>query len=178
MKKVLTSTSISISKNKDFKNFLVKNELDEKFKSFTTLTEHQKEIFIPLVKQIDNIIKTDMVWDNIISLSGSAGVGKTFITSKIIELMGMLDYSITLTAPTHKAVKVASDMMSKEGVESISTSIQSFLNLKQEKCYYTGKVKFTPDRKKEITKTDILIVDESSMVGADIYEYITQAREM
>jgi exodeoxyribonuclease V len=153
-------------------------ELDTKFKSFSKLTKHQKDIFIPLALEIENVIKNNMVSDNIISLSGSAGVGKTFVTSKIIELFNILNYNITITAPTHKAVNVLSDMLKKDNLENISIrTIQSFLNLRQQKSFDTGSINFVPEYKNDILKTDLLIIDESSMVGNKLYEYIIQAIE-
>jgi exodeoxyribonuclease-5 len=177
MIKIMSKNEVA-KQEQEFKDFLVSSKVSDKFKSIGELTDHQKSIFIPLVLQIDNIIKTGMNWDNIVSLSGPAGVGKTFVTSKIIELFDILDYSITITAPTHKAVRVISNMLEKSNLSAVSTkTIQSFLNLKQEKCYDTGKTKFIPDRKKDVESTDILIVDESSMVGKDLYQYIIQAIE-
>jgi len=171
---------LQINNTKDFNKFLITEKLNDKFNSFKTLSEHQKEIFIPLVLKLDNIIKASMSWDNIITLSGSAGVGKTFVTSKIIELFTLMKYNITITAPTHKALSVISKTLNELDIskEKINTkTIHSYLNLKQQKDYNTGKTSFVPDKKKEILNTDLLIVDESSMVGESIYEYIIQAIE-
>ncbi len=59
--------------------------MSKKYDISSSLTAHQKEIFEKIVYQVDDIIKTNMMWDNILSLSGAAGTGKTFLTAKIVK---------------------------------------------------------------------------------------------
>ena len=58
---------------------------DVAFDRLTTMGNNGmlQNVFIPLVLQLDNIIKTGMAWDNIITLSGSAGVGKHLLLQKL-----------------------------------------------------------------------------------------------
>ena len=91
-----------------------------------------------------------------------------------------MKYDITITAPTHKALSVIRTLLYSLDIsldQINSKTIHSYLNLKQQKDFNTGKTSFVPDKKKEILNTDLLIVDESSMVGEEIYEYIMQAIE-
>jgi len=143
-----------------------------------TLSQHQSEIFNKITAQLEDIVKTGMVWDNMLALSGAAGTGKTYLTTAIVEALRK-DYHITITAPTHKALKVIAFNMFSNGITNISTkTIHSFLNIKLFTDYDKGIQKFVPDKSKaDLTKTDILIVDESSMISDDMYGFIVDAIE-
>jgi DNA replication protein DnaC len=65
----------------------------------------QNQAFEAICLKLENIIKTDMMWDNEISLSGAAGTGKTYLTTKLVKKL-ISSYHITITAPTHKALQV------------------------------------------------------------------------
>ena len=143
-----------------------------------TLTPHQSEIFEKITAQLEDIVETGMVWDNVVALSGAAGTGKTYLTTAIVEHLHQ-NYHITITAPTHKALRVIAFNMYNNGITNISTkTIHSFLNIKLFTDYDKGIQKFVPEKtKKDIDKTDILIVDESSMVSDDLYGFIMDAIE-
>lgn len=141
----------------------------------------QNEAFENISKKLTDIVETNMVWDNMVSLSGAAGTGKTYLTTKLIARLKK-DYHITITAPTHKALKVLRTNMMLENIESVDTkTLQSFLNLKLVTNFDNGEQKFIPQKvsskDKDTTKTDILIVDESSMVSQSLYEFIHDAIE-
>ncbi|WP_121628753.1 ATP-dependent DNA helicase [Poseidonibacter antarcticus] len=139
----------------------------------------QNKAFEQIAKKIDTIIKTNMVWENEVSLSGAAGTGKTYLTTKLVKKLDEF-FHITITAPTHKALQVLRANLLTEGIENVDTkTIQSFLNIKLVTDYDKGIQKFEPikSKDKDDTKTDLLIVDESSMVSSDIYAYIIQAIE-
>jgi ATP-dependent exoDNAse (exonuclease V) alpha subunit len=143
-----------------------------------SLTPHQQEIFDKITAQLEDIVETGMVWDNMVALSGAAGTGKTYLTTAIVEHLHQ-KYHITITAPTHKALRVIAFTMYHNGITSISTkTIHSFLNIKLFTDYDKGIQKFVPEKtKKDVDKTDILIVDESSMVSDDLYGFIMDAIE-
>ncbi len=143
-----------------------------------SLTPHQLELFKSITSQLEEIVETGMVWDNMVALSGAAGTGKTYLTTAIVEYLHS-KYHITITAPTHKALKVIAFHMYSNGITNISTkTIHSFLNIKLFTDYDKGIQKFVPDKeKKDTDKTDILIVDESSMVSDDLYGFIVDAIE-
>ena len=139
----------------------------------------QNQAFEEISKKLEDIIKTDMVWQNEVSLSGAAGTGKTYLTTKLVKKLKE-QFHITITAPTHKALQVLRVNLLAHEVENVDTkTIQSFLNIKLVTDFDKGIQKFEPikSKDKDDTKTDILIVDESSMVSSDIYEYIVKAIE-
>ena len=141
----------------------------------------QNQAFENIKNKLEDIVKTDMLWDNIISLSGAAGTGKTYLTSKLIEQLKN-DYHITITAPTHKALQVLrKNLISTDGKKVETKTLQSFLNIRLVTNYDNGKQKFEPlkisSKDQDKTKTDILIIDESSMVSSDLFSYIINSIE-
>lgn len=145
----------------------------------TKNTTSQNQAFEDITKKLNDIIKTNMVWDNEISLSGAAGTGKTYLTTKLVKKLNS-NFHITITAPTHKALQVLRQNLLAEEIQDVDTkTIQSFLNLRLVTDFDKGIQKFEPlkSKEKDLTKTDILIVDESSMVSHDLYEYILKAIE-
>lgn len=166
--------------NQDIKSILVKNfdNLPEKcnLNDFDLLTTHQREVFVKLSMDIYNALKINMQWDNLFCLSGSAGVGKTFVTSKLVKLFKLLNYSTTITAPTHKALYVIDKMLKSNNINGVhSCTIHSFLNMKPVKDFDTGSSKFIPDKTKQPNTADILIVDECSMIDKNLFDYIMEA---
>lgn len=139
----------------------------------------QNKAFEAISSKIDNIVKTDMVWDNIVSLSGAAGTGKTYLTTKLVERLEEI-YHMTITALTHKALQVLRKNLLNENISDVETkTLQSFLNIRLVTNYDNGSQKFEPikSKMKDNSKTDILIIDESSMVSQSLYEYIMLAIE-
>jgi ATP-dependent exoDNAse (exonuclease V) alpha subunit len=140
------------------------------------LTNEQKDVFNNVVSNIKDIISINMPWDNMIAIKGSAGVGKTFTTAMIIKELVKLKYKITLTTPTHKSLQVANKMIIENGITKVEAkTIHSFLSLKLQTNFNTGVQKFVPEYKNsDKTKTDILIVDESSMISLELFEHIQE----
>ncbi len=157
-----------------------------------TLTTHQQEIFNSLVTDIEtkvsSILKSTNIEDYLLSLTGAAGTGKTYLTAQLAQYFigkqkelassNNQDYSFVITAPTHKAVGVLADNLRKNNIEASCKTIHSFLGIKPFIDYTTGEEKFTVDKtKKSKDCTSILMLDESSMVGSELYEYILEAIE-
>jgi len=159
-------------KNKSYYITMKKSTIKE------SLTPHQLNFFKTITAQLEDIVETGMVWDNIVALSGAAGTGKTYLTTAIVEYLHT-KYRVTITAPTHKALKVLAFNMYNNDIKNISSkTIHSFLNIKLFTDYDKGIQKFVPDKeKKDTEKTDILVVDESSMVSDDLYGFIMDAIE-
>lgn len=140
------------------------------------LTEHQQEIFNNIIQDIETIISQGGQWDNVVSLIGAAGVGKTFSTVQIIKKMIENNRKVMFTTPTHKALKVAKDMMKKEDIQIDCSTIHSFLNLKLKPNYDNGLQELIAEEfSKNKKRCDVLIVDESSMVSAELFSHIEQA---
>lgn len=156
------------------------------------LTEHQNEIYERIVDDISNnlftVLKNNNIENRLLSLMGAAGTGKSFltvqITKEVIRRMLELDYysndPLCITAPTNKAVKVLRDMLSYHDVEEVDCrTLQSFLNIKPVSNYETGEEKYMAINNQQVlARASLLIVDESSMVSKELYEFILDAVKM
>jgi exodeoxyribonuclease-5 len=138
------------------------------------LTLHQFELYDKIMRDIVRIVKEGGQWDNVVSILGAAGCGKTFISTKIIKAMKKLGVQVQLTTPTHKALKVAKDMLKEEQINNIeSSTIHSFLNLKLKPNFDSGLQELIAEEfNKKTKKTELLIVDESSMISKELFEHI------
>ena len=153
----------------------------------STLTSHQQEVFNNIINDITsnvkNILKSNDIYDYLLSLSGPAGTGKTYLTTQIvkyfIENTDILDDGgLCVTAPTHKAVGVLSSILRENKIQASCRTIHSFLGIKPYVDYKTGEEKFTIDKTvKHPPRATLLIVDESSMISSNLYEYIIEAIE-
>jgi hypothetical protein len=132
-----------------------------------------------LTKDQNRILKEAIFYllsEKRVIISGSAGVGKTFMVNELIkQLPENLAYRILCTAPTNKAVAVLSSKIDKAGNISMSTT-HSGLELKMHINYRTGERSFIIDPRKEkdsqLKTVSLLIIDEASMVSTLILEYI------
>jgi len=152
-------------------------------------TPHQKMIFNSITSMIEDkvlsVLRSTNIEDYLISLTGAAGTGKTFLTTQIAQYLSKKlkdtekdEYLFIITAPTHKAVGVIASILSENNIQASCRTIHSFLGIKPFIDYETGEEKFAIDKtKKSKDSTSILIVDESSMISADLYEYILEAIE-
>jgi len=156
------------------------------------LTPDQQTVFNTITSLIDervaNFLQSYNIQDYMISLTGAAGTGKTFLTVQIIKHLikkysdtehgGSFQQNFVVTAPTHKAVSVIAQMLQQQVIQVNCKTIHSFLGIKPFIDYDKGTETFKVDKtKKEKEKTTILIVDESSMIGEELFEYIQEAIE-
>jgi hypothetical protein len=158
-----------------------KNEIN----SFELLTPSQKKIFKNITKLVEekvtSVLKSTNIQDYMLSLKGPAGTGKTFLTAqlaKYFKLKKDSEFDFVLTSPTHKATGVAAQMLRENKINASCRTIHSFLGIKPFRDYEKGIETFKIDKtKKEKDSTSILFVDESSMIGAELFEYIVEAIE-
>jgi len=111
-----------------------------------------------------------------IVLQGSAGTGKTYLVDELITSLksGAL-YSwgvIYVCAPTGKALNVVRQKITPRSYVEFRT-IHSGLKLKQKKNYHTGEITFELDKyvnpkDPPLKNAQIVILDESSMVGSNL----------
>jgi len=154
----------------------------------SALTPHQQEAFEAIVNSIKHNLfsfySNGNIEDHILSLSGAAGTGKSFLTTEIVKSLtrelSEIDYfhneGICITAPTHKAVNVLRNMLKNQGIDAECRTIQSFLNVRLIYNYNTGEERFVAIRNtKNPPKASLLIIDESSMISSQLFEYITEA---
>ncbi|MBU1658900.1 AAA family ATPase [bacterium] len=144
------------------------------------LTNHQATVYKALNSKIESILESKIlmsynVSDYMLSLMGAAGTGKTYLTTEIVKFLKNSKIDFTITAPTHKAVNVLARSLEKNNVEAPCKTIHSFLGIKPFKDYDTGIEKFVIDKAtKQDQRTTVLIVDESSMIGDELYGYIAE----
>ena len=151
----------------------------------STLTSSQKIIFDQITALIDarvtSVLQSYNIEDYMISLTGAAGTGKTFLTTQIAKYLkkkSSQEYRFTVTAPTHKAVSVIAQMLRENKITASCKTIHSFLGIKPFIDYEKGIETFKIDKTQKVKEeTSILIVDESSMIGSELFSYIQEAIE-
>ncbi|MFA7127586.1 MAG: AAA family ATPase [Sphaerochaeta sp.] len=142
----------------------------------STFTNDQRNAF-NVIKSIIDKQANNEPYDKIISIEGGAGVGKTWLTSQIIDIFHK-EIQITFTAPTHEALGVAKNMLKEIDVDISTKTIHSFLNLKLDYGLdgddeITGKAKLVPNKyKQDAEYTNLLLIDESSMNSEEMYKNI------
>ena len=102
-------------------------------------------------------------------ISGVAGSGKTHIISEISEISRQVGLQVTLAAPTGKAAR---RMEETSGLEA--KTIHRLLKWNGNKFDNKLGNKFAVNRQKPL-KTDVLIVDEFSMVDVDLAWHLFEA---
>lgn len=138
-----------------------------------TLTPHQSIVFNNILSDIDSF--NDFGQCFIGSLVGPAGCGKTVLTTMLIQEFYKTHY-VTCATPTHKSLSVLDKMLKNSKIFNSklnSRTIHSYLGLKIE--YEEDKIKLAMDalqNNKFIDKTEILIIDESSMVSQELYDFL------
>ena len=154
------------------KDNIIQHQVDHIVETFN-FTNEQFDIFNKLDYDIKETIYNNKA--SIRLLSGAAGTGKTYLLSHLIEYLS-LSYSVTVTAPTHKALSVIEQSFLDIKKSSIKfKTIHSFLNIKLIRDFTTGIESFKVDNYKSIVNTDILVIDESSMIGEELFRYIKDA---
>jgi len=156
----------------------------------TTLTQTQTTVFNKVIAQIKYNLQTSFGMGSIasrfVSLSGAAGVGKSFLVAQItrqlvVELNNVAyqnsgDNNICITAPTHRAVQVVAEMVKEQQIEIECKTLHSFLGLLQIYDNDTGEERYILNRKiVNPPRATILIVDESSMVSKSLFNFILEA---
>ena len=131
---------------------------------FTMALTPSQEAALEAVRQFKNSPDISM------TIAGEAGTGKTFLANIIIHEI-FRKISVTVTAPTHRAVSVISN---KTGIRG--STIHSLLGLRPNMMLETFDIKnvqFTNDNNEEKIKNyKYIIIDESSMLGHDISKFI------
>ena len=146
------------------------------------LSEDQKNIYTSLLEHLEEVRNGDIFGEHsFLSLAGSAGTGKTFLISFLVEHLLKNNWKIAIVAPTHQAVKVVRNMIGISHKNLKFASLHAFLGLKPGEINpETGERKFkreTNKKKKSAIsseKFDLVINDESSMVSHELFSFIKQ----
>ena len=101
-------------------------------------------------------------------LRGYAGTGKTFLVSRLVEQLVEEDCTVTVCAPTHKAVQVLSEELGDAPVEM--QTLHSFLGLRLSPTE-DGEYELVHDEGCDFTE-GVVIVDEASMIGREEWQHI------
>jgi hypothetical protein len=103
------------------------------------------------------------------TLAGYAGTGKTTIIKKVLD---NYHYGVVVSAPTHKAKKVAMNTTGKEG-----QTLHSLLGLRPDvdlDNFNPNDPKFNPIAIPRITDYNLVIIDEASMINQELYDLILE----
>jgi hypothetical protein len=149
------------------------------------LTQHQDMVYEEVITKVQSnlfsLTPSSRIEERMISLVGAAGTGKSFLTSVIVKqvldnfnrLRYFNENRIVVTAPTHKAVSIIKEMLKNNGISDVNcTTIQSFLKIQNYQDTNTGAEGFAKMFTLENNKAELLIVDESSMVSKQMFNYI------
>ena len=161
-----------------------KSQIPQKIQelSYELLTPHQLEIFERITTTVEDkvksVLKSNNLEDYIISLKGPAGTGKTFLTAQLAKYFKSKkeqEFDFVITSPTHKATGVVAQMLKEHKIDAKCRTIHSFLGIKPFRDYEKGIESFKVDKtKKQKDSTSILFVDESSMIGSELFKYIIE----
>lgn len=140
----------------------------EKLDSTICLTEHQQQAY----DQLHAFLCGDTSYAMGV-LSGYAGTGKTTLVEQLVSVLAE-DNRIVVAAPTHKAVKVLREKLAYEGRVEFST-LHSLLGLRL-KERRDGTMECVPEGKPSIHEYDLVIIDECSMIGRDLFATVASGK--
>lgn len=100
-------------------------------------------------------------------LRGFAGTGKTFLMKMLLEKAAK---SFKFTAPTNKAAKVLSQMLGTD-----ASTIHSLLGLRMVPDEEGMRLEY-PRTMPHISRSTVVVIDEASMVGRELHDFVDRAR--
>jgi exodeoxyribonuclease V len=104
-------------------------------------------------------------------LTGHAGSGKTYLMQRLTKSMLAKKRRIVLSAPTHKAVAVLARKLAEANIKDVTCrTIHSVLSLTPKPR--TDRLVFERDRNADPVTTDVVVVDECSMVDLELLRHI------
>ena len=104
-------------------------------------------------------------------LEGSAGTGKTTCVQTLLRETP--DKVFALSAPTNKATKVLREVSEREGITAECRTIYSLLGLRISKD--SEFVQIEPLGDSAVMDYDVVVIDESSMVNAKLFDFVCDA---
>lgn len=153
-----------------FDEFMDEDHLD--YIDESILMDDQKKVMDDIITAMENGAKK-------IILSGSAGVGKTFLVNYIIKKYHRIAKSGStayITAPTNRAVAVLIDKETEHPYYMNFSTIHKALYMKRVINDKTGDIYFKPDYRPKyeapFRNGFIIVVDEASMLNSEILFYL------
>lgn len=113
----------------------------------------------------DQIIDTIFLQDKNVFLTGGAGTGKSFICKKIIDYAKSKKISVVVTASTGKAA------VNIQGV-SLHSFFKFAISQNLDELKLRDKKQNLKELNKILAKTELIVIDEISMVSADLMDMI------
>jgi len=129
---------------------------------FMSLTDHQQEAYDAVYERLAS-------GERFTGLRGYAGTGKTFLVTQLVDQLTSEGCTVTVCAPTHKAVQVLRDQLNGGDVET--QTLHSYLGLRLQPDV-DGQYVLVPEGMEEERPASVVVCDEASMVGRDEWEYI------
>jgi len=127
-----------------------------------SLTDHQQRAY-------DQVYERLASGERFTGLRGFAGTGKTFLVTRLVNQLADEDCTVTVCAPTHKAVQVLRNQLDGGDVET--QTLHSYLGLRLQPDV-DGQYVLVPDGPDEERPASVVVCDEASMVGEEEWEYI------
>ena len=180
----------------ELENLIIEAEvIEEEPKPVFQLTEHQQLKFDGITEKIEEIINKQRSLVRppnaayyMTVLEGAAGTGKTTMMQKVLEKILNDGYSIIFCSPTHQALGVIRETLSKTNLEFtesnddfvmgdyrlIIKTLASFLGIKMKRDLENGTESFETDPRAAILTCDVLAIDESSMISKDQLKILLQ----
>lgn len=139
--------------------------------SAVTLTSSQQEVHDTLLSYLTGETAAPAA-----IFKGYAGVGKSTTLGVLINSFRQKHphKNIGVSAPTHKAVKV----LKRDAIPGVEyRTVHSWLSLKEQHNEKTGSIFYAPDNSVKgedppVAELDILIIDETSMLSKDLFNYL------
>ncbi len=152
----------------------VADKVDPQKPKSDTLTDGQYAAYSDIIQWLGQVARGQDV-SILRTLEGYAGTGKTYTASMIVEAVLFKHHRVLYTAPTNKAVKVAEAMANYKSQYIEYSTLHGALAM-QEAYRPDGSVYFKPDpeKDKKIDGNFLVIVDEASMVGEELFAVLEQ----
>ena len=112
-------------------------------------------------------------------LTGVAGTGKSYLTGKIVIDLVSDGHRVAVAAPTNKAVRVIKEKVELQAGRSVGanfSSIHSLLGLRLIE-HEDGNQSCQPLGEPTLGLFEVLIVDECSMIGENLFKLIKEYQE-
>lgn len=103
-------------------------------------------------------------------VTGDAGSGKTVLMQVVAATMYGGWCPVAISAPTHQACSVGRKKLRAGGVDVPVVTLQTLLGLRPKPR--GDKLVFTRHDNADAVNADIVFIDETSMVGTDLYQHV------
>lgn len=117
-------------------------------------------------------------YDKFFRLSGYSGTGKSYLIVQVLKWLIWQRMSVLAAAPTNKAVQNLNHLAQEHDVDSAYLdfmTVARLLGKVVEVDESSGNENYVSAKPVDLSKTDIIIIDEFSMVGKNDFAEITRA---